>query len=75
MALTPQQIALSVQLDLMDEVRKVSNTNMVTCGNCGTILLHQIDIKKIGCYGCGREMWTDDCPDYFYSGMPELDEQ
>lgn len=75
MELTAKQNALLHQLKLMDEVRRVANTNMVTCGNCGAILLHKGDIFKVNCYSCEQEMDVHDCPDYFYSGMPELDEQ
>ncbi len=61
------------QLNLMREVLNKTDINLVTCGNCGSILLHRIDNEIINCYSCKRDMDTSDCPDYFYEGMPELD--
>jgi hypothetical protein len=66
------------QLDLMEEIRYLANINMVTCGNCGTILLH--DMKPINkentitCFGCKSEMELSDCPDYWYEGCIENSE-
>lgn len=58
----------------MDEIRAKANINMVTCGHCGSILLHRMKDEIINCYSCKRDMSLDDCPDYWYEGMPELDE-
>ena len=66
------------QLDLMDEIRATSNINMVTCGHCGTILLHEMrsitDDNTIVCFGCKRTMDLSDCPDYWYTGCIENSE-
>ena len=64
------------QLDLMNEIRKQSNINMVTCGNCGTILLHEMklisdDENSIECFGCNTKMELCDCPDLWYNGCIE----
>jgi hypothetical protein len=64
------------QLDLMEIIRGKSNINMVTCGNCGTILLHEMksiheDNHDITCFGCKQEMDFSDCPDYWYVGCIE----
>jgi hypothetical protein len=67
------------QLDLMEIIRGEANINMVTCGHCGTILLHDMDreFKKdpLVCFGCKTEH-TDasDCPDYWYNGCIESSE-
>lgn len=72
------------QLDLADKMRD-NGINMVTCGNCGTILLHEThtineiveEDLHIECYSCKREMDFSDCPDYWYEGCienPEFDE-
>ena len=64
------------QLDLMNCIRKYANINMVTCGHCGTILLHdsnkEFDKDPLVCFGCKTES-TDasDCPDYWYEGCIE----
>jgi hypothetical protein len=66
------------QLDLMEEIRYLANINMVTCGNCGTILLHDMkpfnEDNKITCFGCKSEMELSDCPDYWYEGCIENSE-
>lgn len=70
------------QLDLMEIIRNKANINMVTCGNCGTILLHETKtineiVEKdlhIECFGCKREMDFSDCPDYWYNGCIENSE-
>lgn len=60
------------QLNLMDDIRAKANINMVTCGNCGTILLHEMkqlnEDNTIVCFGCKSEMELSDCPDYWYNG-------
>lgn len=64
------------QLDLMNDIRAKANINMVTCGHCGTILLHDLDREcekdPLVCFNCKRE-WEDlcDCPDYWYDGCIE----
>jgi len=66
------------QLDLADKMRD-NGINMVTCGNCGTILLHETktineivdEDLHIECFGCKREMDFSDCPDYWYEGCLE----
>ncbi len=63
------------QLDLMDIIRGKANINMVTCGHCGTILLHEMrsinEDNTIVCFGCKRTMDLSDCPDYWYEGCIE----
>jgi len=60
------------QLNLMNKIKQESNVNIVTCGNCGTVNLHETKSMKkqfITCYDCKNEMELCDCPDFFYSGM------
>ena len=73
---------LRYQLRLMDEIRYMTNINMVTCGNCGAVILHRMvnlnEFDKdntIPCYSCKNEMDMSDCPDFFYDGMPEIDDE
>ena len=60
------------QLNLMEEIRYLANINMVTCGNCGTILLHEMksinEDNTIVCFGCKSKMELSDCPDYQVGG-------
>lgn len=67
-----QLTKLREQLGLMHDIRVKSNINIVTCGHCDAILLHHMDDETITCYSCMRDMDISDCPDYFYEGMPEL---
>ncbi len=61
-----------LQLNLMDTIRANANINIVTCGHCGTILLHEMksvsDDNRITCFGCKKRMALSDCPDYWYDG-------
>lgn len=66
---------LREQLGLMHDIRVKANINIVTCGHCDTMLLHNVDDETITCYGCNREMDTSDCTDYYYEGMPELNNE
>lgn len=68
---TKQQIAEN-QIRLQKEIQN-AGYNIVTCGNCGSILLHKLGDDKINCF-CGGEMDLSDCPDYWYEGA-ELNEE
>lgn len=57
------------QIELMDDIRAKANINIVTCGNCGTILLHERDAEEIECFGCKHTMDICDCPDLLYNGI------
>ena len=70
-----QLTKLREQLGLMHDIRVKANINIVTCGHCDTMLLHHMDVETITCYSCMRYMDISDCPDYFYEGMPELDNE
>lgn len=63
---TKRELAIE-QIELMEVIRDKANINMVTCGNCGTILLHKRSSEGlVECFGCMREMDQSDCPDYWY---------
>lgn len=63
------------QLALMDDIRAKANINIVTCGHCGSVLLHEVksinDNNTIVCFDCEREMDLSDCPDLFYTGIED----
>ena len=68
------------QLQLADEIRDKADINIVTCGNCGSVILHRrIPLEQedhtINCYDCGRDMDESDCPDLFYVGMEIHDDE
>lgn len=55
------------QIKLQEKIQS-AGFNIVECGNCGTVLLHELGGEKIECF-CGCNMDLSDCPDLFYSGM------
>jgi hypothetical protein len=63
------------QLALMNDIRAKANINIVTCGNCGTVLLRSMLDDSIVCYSneCKDrgEMDLSDCPDLWYEGCIE----
>lgn len=63
------------QLQLQDEMRRLTNINIVNCGSCGSVLLHRIsdDADDIDCPYCDFTSEPCDFPDFLYSGM-ELQE-
>ena len=56
------------QIELQERIVAIG-LNIVTCGNCGTIILHELSDENILCFGCNRNMSLCDCPDLYYSGM------
>ena len=54
------------QLELQLEVVAKSGINIVTCGNCGSTLLHRIEDKNINCPDCGFDSEPCDFPDLNY---------
>ncbi len=78
MNMTRRELAQE-QLNLMNVIRAKSKINMVTCGHCGTILLHEMkpmfnDDNTLVCFECKRTMALSDCPDYWYDGIIENSE-
>lgn len=57
------------QIELQNRIKKLAKVNIVTCGNCGSIMLHELDDNEIDCPYCNRIMDVSDCPDYLYDGM------
>lgn len=55
------------QIDLQEKIQSVG-FNIIECGNCGTVLLHECSDEEIDCF-CGHTMALSDCPDLYYSGM------
>ena len=54
----------------IQEKMQTAGFNIVTCGNCGTILLQEISDETIECF-CGHDMDLSDCPDYWYEGCQD----
>lgn len=58
-----------MQIELQEKVQRLAEINIVTCGNCGSIVLHEIKSTKIDCPYCDLIIDVCDCPDYLYSGI------
>jgi predicted RNA-binding Zn-ribbon protein involved in translation (DUF1610 family) len=52
-----------VQSVLKQEVINKASINIVTCGNCGSVVLHKIGCQKITCPDCGFSSEPCDFPD------------
>lgn len=65
---TKRELAIE-QIKLMDKIRFNANVNIVTCGNCGTILLVERFKEEIECFGCKLIMDDSDCPDFWYDNV------
>jgi len=57
------------QIELQETIQRVSSITIVTCGNCGSVVLHEMSATEIDCPYCDRVMDVCDCPDYLYSGI------
>lgn len=66
------------QISLQNKMVTESNVNLVNCGSCGSVMLHEVtaikqDMEKedyeIECPFCGFKSEPCDFPDYFYDGM------
>lgn len=54
------------QLDLQIEIAKKTSINIVTCGCCGSTILHRQSVTKITCPDCGHKGESCDFPDLNY---------
>lgn len=57
---------METQLELQLEVVAKSGINIVTCGNCGSTLLHRIEDETLECPDCGYGSEPCDFPDLNY---------
>ena len=51
------------QVELSKEILDYTDINIVTCGNCGVVLLHKIDNTEIECPKCEFKSEPCDFPD------------
>lgn len=52
---------------LSEDICAKANINLVTCGHCGSTLLHEINLEDIKCPFCDFEGEPCDFPDLFYT--------
>jgi len=70
---TKRQLA-EKQIELQNRVIALANINIVTCGHCGSVLLHELNDKPIECASCKHELEQCDCPDLWYEGCQDNSE-
>ena len=70
-AMTPRKKLAKQQIELQKKIQDLANVNIVTCGNCGQIILHERNEGDIECFECGEVMEQCDCPDLWYNGAEE----
>lgn len=54
------------QYALSQVVVEKANINIVTCGSCGSVMLHSCDAEKIECPHCGFSSEPCDFPDLYH---------
>jgi hypothetical protein len=57
------------QIKLQEKIQRLADINIVTCGHCGSVVLHDMDAEEIDCPYCDRVMDICDCPDYLYANI------
>jgi len=57
-----------IQIDLQNKAIE-AGVNIVTCGDCGDVLLVSADAEEVECPHCGFKADQCDFPDLFYTGM------
>ena len=57
------------QIYLQEKIQKLADINIVTCGHCGNVVLHEMTDTEIDCPYCDRIMDVCDCHDYLYSNI------
>jgi uncharacterized Zn finger protein (UPF0148 family) len=57
------------QIELQEKIQQLANINIVNCGNCGSVFLHERHEGDIECPFCDFIGDQCDCPDYLYSGI------
>lgn len=57
---------IETQLELQQEIIAKTNINIVTCGNCGSVILHRLTDDKIVCPDCDHIGEPCDMPDLNY---------
>jgi hypothetical protein len=61
---TNKEVALK-QIKLQNEIQD-AGFNIVTCGDCGTTLIHKVGKKSIDCVCGSRKIDISNCPDIWH---------
>ena len=55
------------QMEIQEAIQH-AGFNVVTCGDCGSVLLHETSDEEITCPHCGYASDPCDFPDLYYTG-------
>lgn len=59
------------QYQLIKKIQQDAGINIVTCGNCGRVILHVRNISSLLCGDCGFNSDISDFPDFIYEEINE----
>ena len=54
------------QLRLAQEILQETDINIVTCGDCGSVMLHKVNVEELECGYCGLKDDISSFPDLYY---------
>lgn len=58
------------QVEMQEKIQQIAKVNVVTCGNCGSVIFQDLSKKKIKCGNCGfKTKEPSDFPDYWCRGQ------
>ena len=58
------------QVEMQEKIQQIAKVNVVTCGNCGSVIFHDLSKKKIQCGDYGfKTNEPSDFPDYWCRGQ------
>jgi uncharacterized CHY-type Zn-finger protein len=60
---------ITYQIELMEDIRAKANINIVNCGNCGSVMLHESNATELTCPYCDYNGDICDFPDFIYNGI------
>jgi uncharacterized protein (DUF983 family) len=62
------------QYEVLEEMQS-NGFNVCTCGNCGSVILYNQEMKDaefINCPHCKKEMYYSDNTDFYYDNCSEI---
>lgn len=65
------------QLEVLEAMQS-KGFNVCTCGNCGSVILYDQEMKDaevVECPHCKSEMDYSDNPDFYYDNCPEVQQK
>ena len=75
MIISTRRELVAEQMRLMEVIREKTSINIVTCGKCGSVILHEpLEAESVvTCYDCLTTIGLEECSDLWYEGceVPE----